>query len=55
MIMTEKQDDEWYTEEDINTKSSWNRLEEQFVNVRPIPAFLLSLEPHSHRLVIAKE
>ena len=54
--MTKKQNDDWYTEEDVNSKLSWNKLEEEFVNVRPIhplPVWV-SHETHSHRLVIAK-
>jgi hypothetical protein len=38
-MMTEKQNDDWYTEEDTDSKSSWDKLEEEFVNVRPIHPF----------------
>ena len=40
MSMTEKQGDEWYTEEEVDSKSSWNKLEEEFVNVRLISGFM---------------
>ena len=53
--MTEKQSDEWYTEEDVDSKLSWNKLEEEYVNVRAIPLSLSWVSPNPfHRLVIAK-
>ena len=45
MIMTEKQqNDDWYTEEDVDSKLSWNKLEEEYANVRPIPVSFVSPE-----------
>ena len=45
MITTEKQNDEWYTEEDVDSKLSWNKLEEEFVNVRLILLSWCLLKP----------
>jgi hypothetical protein len=35
--MTEKQqNDEWYTEEDVDSTLGWNKLKEEYTNVQPI-------------------
>jgi len=41
MIMTEKQkNDEWYTEEDVDSKLGWNKLKEEYTNVPTNSVFL---------------
>ena len=47
MTMMEKQNDEWYTEEDVDSKLSWNKLEEEYANVRSIPLSWCLLIPFS--------